>query len=146
MGVPINLESTGILDDVIKRSKELIVPRIENQIIKNLADIENGKFQYKTENSYNFQNVSFSLGNTTIKTTTKGFIERENEKVNISGTITFQLTDEFTDPLSLREINKKTSAMNKVDSKNMWTELGGTPYQIIGTWQIPLAITIKNTD
>lgn len=145
-GETVDLESIGVINDVIKKSKELILPKIKEQVSSLAKNSQKNQFEYRTENFYSFKDVLFSLGKSTVKTVTNGTIQEKDKNLIVNASIKFYLTDEFSDPSSLRELFTGSSAMTSIKSINNLTEIFGTPYQIIGTWELPLTMTIKKSD
>ena len=61
-GREVNLSETGWLVDVIFHAKNIIFHRVEKQLIKKVKETKSGNFTDTWENSYDFKNVVFSLG------------------------------------------------------------------------------------
>ena len=145
-GKTVDLKEVGIIDDIITKSNKMIVPKIKEQISDIAKKTKDNQLNYKTENFYSFKDKLFSLGKSTVKTVTNGNIHQKGDNIIINGSIKFYLTDEFSDPSTLREIVTGSSAMSQSKILNYATEPFGTPYKIKGSWESPLTIKIKKTD
>ncbi|MEJ8573108.1 hypothetical protein [Microbaculum marinum] len=76
--------------------------------------------------------VVFSLGNTTIGGVFHGSSEDAGSALAISGRIIFNLSDEFTDPVDIREKLKEEGLGELTDYQgNIWS---GNPYAIVDEW------------
>jgi hypothetical protein len=107
----------------------------------------NGTFTNTFSNSYNFIDVAFSLGHGSLSGSFSGTMSthmfQDNPRIlgyTWSGTVTLNFSDSFTDPMSIIESfygssNSPNAPEWLVDLAN----LGGTPYDITGTWQVNIS-------
>lgn len=163
-GQSISLPEIGWLDPVIKESKNQIFPNVEEQVAELARKIEQGDLHYTTINTYDFGGVSYPIGEATVSSETIGKVSINGKCLIIIAEVTYTFFDDFTDILSIRELNEKFQAegypyLSKKFplavpkdipesirfhfEKGDWTELKGTPYFINGTWKTKLSAIIK---
>ena len=153
-GSSVSLQSIGWLGPVADECNKTIFPKVEQQLKKIAAQMGPGNLRYHTKNSYEFQNVSFSLGGAVIESQTKGTVSTNGQCLIIEADIDYAFSDDFTDITSIRE--KYMKLQNRIPAaipewlkleleRGDWTDFDGKPYYIHGSWKTKLAGIIKNT-
>lgn len=111
-GGDITLSEIGYLEDIINYYANYAVTKdgvvgvynaIRDQIIDEAKKLPLGEFPYPFEGTYNFEEVLFTLRNSTVKGNFAGYSRMEGDFLVISGTIKYEFIDEYRDPLSLVE-------------------------------------------
>ncbi len=124
-GRAVDLSEIGHLTEIVEQytwndGAEGAFRRLADQIADVARDkakkSESGTLSYEFGWFYDFGEVEFSDGRSTVGGMFKGTFATLGETVEINGTSDFIFTDEFIDPVSLG------------------IELGGTPYEITGNW------------
>lgn len=140
-GKAVNLSQIGLLPDVVERAESIIFKRVESQIEKLAQSVVDGQLQDTFARSYYFGDVSFSLGDSTVRGNIEGNVSKEGKVLVVEANVEYLFFDEFTDPINIRENRKNgTSSSDKADPK---TELFGTAYDIVGRWLTEVTGTIK---
>ncbi len=145
-GVGVTLSEIGHLREIIDVTdkKHDIFNKVNMQVADKAKSIVSGNFHYPFWRSYNFSSVSFSHGDATIKGIFIGGVREEDGLLIISGIVTYQFYDEFTDPLSIREnIFGGSGAGNIPDWFTGLTDGGGKLYVISDSWQTELKGVIR---
>ncbi|MCB1529748.1 MAG: peptidoglycan-binding protein [Rhodospirillales bacterium] len=163
-GQSITLPDIGWLAPIIEESKTQVFIPVQEQVVDLARQIEQGKLRYTTENTYEFGGISYPIGDATVSSETIGTVSINGKCLIIDAEVTYTFFDDFTDPASIRELNKKFQkkgypylyeTLPLVIPENMpewlrlhfekgdWTELRGTPYFIHGKWKTKLSSTIK---
>ena len=158
-GRTINLKDANLLRAVQNFYHKNYFIRFKQQISDKAILINEGSFSDSFINSYNFRPVSFFLGNSTISGRFNGNVSNSgNDTRHIKGKIYFEYSDEFVDPLDIKEImiklcTKYFGVSRKIatlivtyilDNRQLFDyNLGGTPYNIIGQWQENVSFTFK---
>lgn len=81
-----------------------IYRRVRQQIIDKAFLVKEGNFIYDFNGTYDFQEVLFSFGNSTVIGLFVGDVRNEKGFMVINGYVTYDFIDEFTDPASLVEL------------------------------------------
>lgn len=109
---------------------------VNAQIIEEARKHPAGSFEYPFRNSYAFSPYLFVLGDATVSGKFRGFVQRQDEMLSISGTVEYVFEDIFTDPSGERQEVIGTSDPAAATQELLDdTEYGGTYYAIEGEWQ-----------
>jgi Phage Mu protein F like protein len=142
-GQAVSLASAGHLQDVIDHARQpgshQVFEGIEKQIIAQARSIRSGALEGSSSNSYNFSNVSYVHGSSTVNTNYTGSVTDRDGILIIRARIQYTFEDVFTDPLSIRERRIGTSTPHSNDEEG---EVGGIAYRIYGTWVTELQAAI----
>ena len=130
-GKAVSLSEIGLLSGVIDHARSEIFPRVEAQIENKAMTIGNGELSDSFAKSYDFGDISFSLGNSTLKGNITGRVVKDGEVLIVDARVEYLFFDQFTDPLSMRENQTGTSSSKNADP---YTEVGGTSYDIVDRW------------
>ena len=135
-GAPKTLPNIGYLGDVIKKAREIMFHRLEDQIAEKMRIIKEGVFTYDTRKSYDFEDVKYEFGSGIIITHTIGFVTRDGNILHLRAIVNYAYDDEFTDLVSIRE--KAIYGTSSPEGISYWpvklTDLLGTRYKITGKW------------
>jgi len=162
-GQSITLPLMGWLGPIIGESKNQVFMPVQEQIVDLARQIEQGEIHYTTENTYEFEGISYPIGEATVSSETVGTVSINEKCLIIDAEVTYTFFDDFTDPADIREVNdwiQKTfypflSGRIPFIPKDMpevlrvhfergdITEFGGTPYHIHGSWKTKLSAVVK---
>ena len=154
-GGDITLSEIGYLEDIINYYANYAVTKdgvvgvynaIRDQIIDEAKKLPLGEFPYPFEGTYNFEEVLFTLRNSTVKGNFAGYSRMEGDFLVISGTIKYEFIDEYRDPLSLVEFLVDYFGINRGLAENLVGDSGdfaGTPYEIKDTWETKFNATVR---
>jgi hypothetical protein len=153
------LSEMGLLGPVIEHAKQIMFDNVLNEVAARAKATQDGPFEDTWSNSYNFQNVVYSLGGATINGRFSGFAQKTGKVIHVEAQAKYNFFDTFTDPASKRQRKIGTSALKDIpydSSKPVWdprnieagyiamnTEYGGTAYDITGTWQTEITGSIS---
>ncbi len=141
-GATVTLSQMRHLQDVINLAKNNIYPRFENQIINKVRLQSESDFSEDFVRSYEFYNVSFWHGRSTVSGIFNGNVQYFEDKLVVSGTIKYSFRDEFTDPLDIRQLFYGTSSPKFFDAATvMNTDLRGKRFYITDNWTTSVQIT-----
>ena len=120
-GRTVTLEEIGHLRAIAEQyayrdGQEGAFRRLVGQIASESRKQGDGPMSYLFGFWYDFGAVAFSHGDGTVQGVFNGAIQRHGPMIAISGTADFHFSDRFEDPIGLG------------------IEVGGTPYQIVGSW------------
>lgn len=141
-GKTVSLSEIGLLSGVIDHARSEIFPRVESQIENKARTIVNGEPFDSFARSYDFGDVSFSLGNSTLKGSITGRVLKEDKILIVDAQVEYLFFDQFTDPLSMRQNQTGTSLSKNADA---YTEVGGTSYDIVDRWLTKVTGTIETS-
>lgn len=143
-GKYVTLENIGLLNDVIDWSNRKVLPKVKEQVVHLVRRSLESEIIYRTENHYDFKEVSYPFGEAVVRTETKGKIKREGNKLIIDAETTFKFEDEFTDISDIREIWLETSSTDYEEfEKYKWSEFKGKAYMIRGQWKVKFRETLE---
>lgn len=77
--------------------------RLSDQIADAARDSTSGSVHHDFNNTYDFGDVAFSHGNSTVFGAFDGTAERRGDMISIAGETNFNFRDVFTDPIDLRD-------------------------------------------
>lgn len=152
-GQSVDLANIGWLGPIIEEAKNQVFVPVQEQVIALAREIEQGPLFYTTENTYEFEFVSYPIGDATVSSETSGMLSINGKCLIIEAEVVYTFFDDFTDPLDIREIND--AIQNNVIPEGApdwlkiqlqrggWTDFGGTPYLINGTWETSLSAVVK---
>lgn len=109
-----------------------MIERVNLQIINAARISAQGRFHWSFINSYSFRDYFYVFGDGVVRGDFSGRVRLENGIMVIEGEIVYQYSDEFTDPLDIREGELGSSSLKPASAQ--WTEIGGTPFPIGGSW------------
>lgn len=141
-GKTVSLSEIGLLSGVIDHARSEIFPRVESQIENKARTIVNGELFDSFARSYDFGDVSFSLGNSTLKGSITGRVLKEDKILIVDAQVEYLFFDQFTDPLSMRQNQTGTSLSKNADA---YTEVGETSYDIVDRWLTKVTGTIETS-
>jgi peptidoglycan hydrolase-like protein with peptidoglycan-binding domain len=144
-GKSVTLQEIGYLLDVIDASRENLFKKLEQQVAKVVRETVEGSFEYNTENSYPWlKEVTWVFGSGTIRTFTKGEIEKNGNILTVKAIVDYEYYDDFTDPLNVREkVFPRDS--DRQQAPEWWvkfTDLYNDAFIISGKWQTLLTGTV----
>jgi hypothetical protein len=144
-GESVTLQEIGYLLDVIDVSRENLFKKLEQQIAEVVRETVEGSFEYDTENSYPWlKEVTWVFGSGTIRTFTKGEIEKNGNILTVKAIVDYEYYDDFTDPLNVREkVFPRDS--DRQQAPEWWvkfTDLYNDAFIISGKWQTLLTGTV----
>ncbi len=162
-GQSITLPLMGWLGPIIEESKTQVFIPVQEQVVNLARQIEQGEIHYTTKNTYEFEDVSYPIGEATVSSETIGTVSINGKCLIIDAEVTYTFFDDFTDPLDIREANDWIQnkfypfLLGKIPfiPKDMpeiirihfergdITEFGGTSYEIHGQWKTKLSSIIK---
>lgn len=134
----------GVIDYYFYRLH--IMARINEQIIHKAKELRHSeKFSYDFKNAYNFRDYLFCFEGGVVGGLFTGYAEYYDDIIRIYGTIEYEYSDTFTDPLSIREWAHRKEGKEFLRSKefkricqwveqNIGSELRMTAYNITDTW------------
>lgn len=107
-GRTVTLEEIGHLREIAEHhaygtGTEGAFRRLSDQIADAARDSLSGSVHYDFDNSYDFGDVAFSHGRSTVHGTFDGTSERRGDMISIVGETKFNFYDVFTDPIDLRQ-------------------------------------------
>ncbi len=139
-GKAVSLSEIGLLSGIVDHARSEIFPRVETQIENKAMTTENGELYDSFARSYDFGDISFSLGNSTLKGNITGRIVKNGTILIVDAQVEYLFFDQFTDPLSMRESQTGASSSKNADP---YTEVGGTSYDIVDRWLTKVTGTIE---
>lgn len=147
-GEGVSLSQIGYLKDVIVHYSDTlgIYERVEKQVIKAALFAAEGSFSYSFDNSYDFGNVLYSLGESTVRGEFVGEARIEQDNLIINGEVEYYFIDQFTDPGQLVEIIDMIPSVTRQDAENFIGtsgDVGGKAYPITGEWQTKFNATVR---
>ena len=134
-GRTVSLSEIGLLSDVIKIAERDIYHKVEAQIKDEAIKIQNGVLKDYFRNSYSFFDAAYALRRSVLTGSIQGSVQKGDDGIHINAIIEYKLTNDITDPLSLREEIKGTSDRKYADPI---TEVGGTAFYVSGYWRTKL--------
>ncbi len=151
-GREVTLPEIGWLVEIIWHAKKIMFHKVEKQIADKAREVQSGTFSNTWENTYDFEEVVFSIGDSVIRGRFAGDVRKEGDILHINATAHYLLDDEFSDPSSIRE-----NVLGSSDPDILWdnpigdatlfiTELGNTPYPITGTWTTKVTGSISSKE
>lgn len=164
-GQSITLPLIGWLGPIIEESKTQVFIPVQEQIVTLARQIEQGELHYITENTYEFEGVSYPIGEATVSSETIGTVSINGKCLTINAEVTYTFFDDFTDPLDIREANdwiqntfypflsgripfipKDMPEVLRIHfERGGITEAGGMPYHINGQWKTKLSAIVKRS-
>ena len=134
------LTEIGLLAEVKAESGKLSIDRsggFKDQIRNEARKVKEGDVNLSFERSYSFLAVRYALGGSVLHGKFKGTCTSVLEnKYYVSGTTQIEYTDTFTDPLSvIEEVYGSSSSPDAPDWVKKAADLGGTVYEITGSWE-----------
>ncbi|MDB2683091.1 phage minor head protein [Alphaproteobacteria bacterium] len=142
-GRTVTLSEIGHLKDALNNARTLIFPRVENQVIQKARAIRSGKIIDSFEKAYDFSDVSFVHGDSTIKGKIEGRVTHHRKYLLIEANIEYQFFDEFTDPINSREDASGSSSTEGLSDEELKkTDLGGQAFLIIDRWLTRLTAVV----
>ncbi|MFZ4125704.1 MAG: phage minor head protein [Rickettsiales bacterium] len=155
-GRTVTLSETGHLGGVIEHYATRAIARdgtagvynaVGKQILDQGKEVSSGSFEYSFEGSYDFQEqITFSLGNSTVKGTFQGDVREERNFLVVSGFVTYNFEDMFIDPTSGVERLMEAEGISRAEAEARVGSSGeyiGTPYAITDQWQTKFNGTVK---
>lgn len=145
-GRELSLEEVGHLQNMIDQARTYMFKRLEDQIKNTVQENDEGPFEYKTSNNYEWPaDIVWVFGKGTIRTYTKGNILKQGNLLIVEAKIDYEYDDVFTDPANRRQRGEeKTSDPEKVlDERVRKTDFYGRLYPILGWWQTELTGSIS---
>lgn len=145
-GRAIDLREIWHLEDVANQHAYLdrgngAFRRLSDQIAYEARANGVGNLGFGNRQTYDFGDVSFAHGESTVAYRFDGEVRRVGEMLRIRGRTTFTFKDTFTDPLDLRQaVRIAASPFDELEDDDIQgrlrdlSEVGGTPYDIVGTW------------
>ena len=118
-----------------------IYDRINAQIVDAARKVSSGDFHWSFTNSYDFVRYLYVFGGSVVSGDFSGNILHGNGVMIIEGEISYQYSDEFTDPFDIREGELGSSTLKP--SSSQWTEAGGTHFPIAGSWVTSFKSEVK---
>lgn len=148
-GKGVTLSRIGYLGSVIAHYSEKlgVYDRVNRQIIDRAKEVVSGNFTYDFRNSYNFQSVLFTLGDSTVSGVFSGDVRKENKTLLvISGIIRYDFFDQYKDPASFTENLMDILDLTREEAER-WVgdsgDIAGTVYPITDHWQTKFSATVK---
>jgi hypothetical protein len=126
-----------------------IYNRVERQIIEKAREKDIGLFVYSFEDTYEFGDVLFSLGESTVRGVFIGDSRIQEDYLIINGRIDYYFNDAFSDPLQLVEIIDKIPGVDREDAEDFissFSDSAGTVYPITDSWQTKFNATLRLDD
>lgn len=115
-GAPVSLSEMGLLQDVVDLYAKNRYGALNQQIIEAARQAGSGRFSYDFNKSYTFfSSIHPAFGGGTVSGEFKGTAELEDNILNISGTVEYYFSDEFTDPFNIREDLFGTSSPERLN-------------------------------
>lgn len=155
-GRSVTLSETGHLEAVIKHYALHATARdgtvgiykaVENQILEEAKRKRGGNFTYSFNGNYNFQDaVTFSLGESVISGMFEGDARLEGIFLIVSGIITYDFSDTFSDPTSQVEHLMEQERISREDAiarVGNSSDFFGVPYGITDRWQTKFNATVR---
>lgn len=148
----VTLSETGYLGAVIQHYATRaegtgIYDRVNNQILAEAVKVQSGDFFYTFGNVYNFGDVLFSFGDSTVSGIFVGNVVRSGSNLSIHGTITYYFVDAFTDPAQIVELIDYIPGFGRDDAIDIVGDVvdsTGTVYSITDSWQTEfLGVAVK---
>lgn len=123
---------------------------VERQVLVEAERIGDGSFTYFFDGTYNFQqDVSWSLGDSVVAGRFVGEVRRKDKFLVISGIVTYQFSDAFSDPESRVETLMEEEGITRAEAEARIGNSGdwlGVPYAIRDGWQTKFNGTIAVDD
>ncbi len=145
-GATVTLSQIGHLRGIIDFYANTlgIYERVNGQIANAARQSGSGSFQYELSNGYDFTSYNSMIEGATVSGVFSGSATQNNNALEISGTVTYEFRDVFTDPLNIREFFIGSSDPDAVNSIVRWiTDFGGTDYVIEDTWTTTLEALVN---
>lgn len=108
--------------------------KINAQIINEARKQPSGLFEYDFNQSYSFGDYLYVFGGGKVKGLFNGSVLHENGKMIIHGSVSYEYSDEFTDPVNIRQNYQGNSGNTDSEIINFVSEMGGDRYFIFGKW------------
>jgi hypothetical protein len=152
-GEAVRLQDTGYLAQIIQHySKTLnIYDRVNRQIIAHAITFADGACSYEFKGSYPFGSiftgVKFSFGHSTVKGRFDGEIHRQKGFAIISGDITYDYDDMFTDPFDKVERLMANEGISRQEAEARVGASGdayGTSYRVFDQWRTKFNATVND--
>ncbi len=102
----VTLAQIGHLDEIANRWAGLRLKEWISQIFKKARKSADGNFTEDFENTYNFESVEYSHGDSTVRGVFSGTVHTEGNMISVSGETKYEFFDVFTDPGDFRTILK----------------------------------------
>jgi hypothetical protein len=103
-GTPKTLRETGNLSKVVAAYGRIVIDdpmRLRGQIADMARRYPGGRFNDTFGNTYDMRAVVYSLGKTTIRGVYEGHSEVDGSALHLIGSVRFELSDAFRDPLDI---------------------------------------------
>lgn len=149
-GSKVTLSKIGYLGDVIAKSEDRVFPRVEDQVAHKMRQIISGPLIYSTDSSYDFSDVHWVLGNGSVHTRTVGTVERDGNVLSITAIVSYDYSDEITDPLGIRQLYRGPHRISDLPNSFLGglelraTDLAfGKAYAVVGSWKTSLTGSIS---
>jgi hypothetical protein len=155
-GVPLTLESTGYLGDIIEYFATHAIAKdgkvggyraVEEQIIKLALDIRDGEIPYGFEQVYDFEDMKYTFRNSTIIGNFSGHVRTQGEYLIINGVMSYDFKDKFEDPGSAVEALTRYLGWTREDAQEFVRDnapdLFVAVYDFTGHWKTKLNATIR---
>lgn len=148
-GDAVTLSEIGHLKDIINHyayvAKDGVFERVNRQVIDKARRSGSGHFTYPFSRHYNFKDIAFPFGESTVKGEFRGYVSRINGLMRIDGMVEYFFEDEYTDPVDIRQkLLEGTSDPAAVSEIVRYlTDGGGAVYDITGEWQTKLQAEAK---
>jgi hypothetical protein len=147
-GRPVTLKKIGHLDDVQDYYSKHYLKRFHDQLIDK-APAEDGLYTNEFSAAYDFEDVKFSHGDSTIRGKFKGkvYTRRFGERL-YEGNTAFHFHDVFTDPLDIVTVIKALLP----GETDVWqwvkdlADTGGLAYEINDSWEWRMRGYIRKED
>lgn len=136
-GSAVSLSQIGHLRGIIDYYANTlgVYERVNGQISDAARQAESGHFQYDFNDIYSFRPYLFSLGKSTVTGQFSGTVTKIGNALEISGTVTYEFRDFYTDTADIRQFVTGTSDPSKISIWTRWTEFGGTYFAIEDSWK-----------
>jgi hypothetical protein len=102
-GQDVRLSNVGHLKEVIRHTKKVLFEDFCKQLADKAREASDHQFTYETENGYDFMDIGYIYRVSKVETFFNGAKTLLDDKLNVIGEIKYIFTDEFTDPLSIRQ-------------------------------------------
>ena len=150
-GASVTLSQMGVFSAIKKEiDKQGILDRFKKQtddVARGMAERfdYNGPFSNSFNNSYNFNDASYSIGSAVLSGAFSGnmttyLLDDGKKMYSWSGTVTLTFSDEFTDPLSIIEHTYGSSTSpNAPDWLVSIANLGGDGFHVGEVWEVTMS-------
>ena len=143
----VTLTEAGLADSVKAQIDRDVINRpggLKDQIRNEVRKVKNGPVKYDTRNSYEFGDILYALGSSSVKTLFVGTCAEQDAKIKMEGQIKLNYIDDFTDVIRLIE---KTFGTSHPSGLPDWLKdimnLGGDSYPVVEEWVEEFSETIE---